>query len=145
MKQSPEWFKKSLDAEQIKNMYVRLAKEQAKPDLKPTVRVKVKCGDYPTNIYVVHETDGDGNLSWTRGGPDDLARNVKCLVMCESVGLWFMSRQFGMSLTATEIIVWPNRRSTGIDAFTLTQDTKLHQRVAMPVMMTQPTADDMEE
>ena len=63
--------------------------------------------------------------------------------MCETVGLWFMSRQFGMSLTATEILVWPNRRSTGIDAFTLGSDTKLQpHRNALPVMMNSPNAEN---
>lgn len=131
LEKSPEWFKKTLDENDIKHMYVRLVKppsnESKEP--KPTCRVKVKCGDYPTNIYVVQDTDPEGNLTYVRGSPDDLARGVKCVVICETVGLWFMSRQFGMSLTATEILVWPNRRSTGIDAFTLTSSTKLYQSV----------------
>lgn len=146
--QSPDWFKKTLDVEQIKNMYVPLAKPPTKADMKPTVRCKVKCGDRPTNVYVVQETTSDGNLTYTRGTPDDLARNVKCLVMCETVGLWFMSRQFGMSLTATEILVWPNRRSTGIDAFTLGSETKLHQTLSTGANMIKvaPVEDvDMDE
>ena len=56
-----------------------------------------------------------------------------------------MSRQFCMSLTATEILVWPNRRSTGIDAFTLTDSTKLHQQqasVAAMMKTTSPPDDD---
>ncbi len=129
LQQSPEWFKKTLDEGDIKHMYVRLYKPPTNESKEPkaTCRVKVKCGDYPTNIYVVQDSDAEGNLTYVRGGPDDLARGVKCVVICETVGLWFMSRQFGMSLTATEILVWPNRRSTGIDAFTLTGSTKLYQ------------------
>jgi len=130
--QSPDWFRKTVDDAAIKQMYVSLVKEPNKPENKPTVRVKVKSGDYPTNIYVVQEVDADGNISYVKGGPDDLTRNVKCLVMVETVGLWFMSRQFGMSLTATEILVWPNRRSTGIDAFTMSGSTKLQRQVAPP-------------
>ena len=140
--QSPEWFRKTLDADAIKQMYVHLIKEPSKADQKPTVRVKVKCGDtYPTNIYVVTDTDAEGNLTYVKGTPDDLARNVKCLVMVESVGLWFMSRQFGMSLTATEILVWPNRRSTGIDAFTITGGTKLTQVAGTPPPPSEEAAD----
>lgn len=127
VKSAQDWFRKTLEPEAIKQMYVPLVKPPNKPGAQATVRVKVKCADYPTNIYVVQDQDSDGNLSYTKGGPDDLARNVKCMVMCDTVGLWFMSRQFGMSLTATEILVWPNRRSTGISAFTLANDTKLHK------------------
>lgn len=129
--QSPEWFRKTLDASAVKQMYNSLVKESSKPDTKPTVRVKVKCGDYPTNIYVVHDTDASGNLTYVKGGPEDLVRNVKCLVMVETGGLWFMSRQFGMSLTATEILVWPNRRNTGINAFTFSNATKLQSKAVI--------------
>lgn len=124
---SPTWFKKSLDEQAIRNMYVKLVKTSEKPgETKKTVRVKVKCGDYPTNIYVVEDST-NGKMAYRKGGPDDLARNVKCMVMVETVGLWFMSRQYGMSLSASEIIVWPSRRATGIDAFTLSDTTMLHK------------------
>ena len=125
--QAPDWFRKSVDPGAIANMYVPLHKPPSKPDLKPTVRVKVKCGDYPTNIFLVQDVDEKGNLSYVKGTPDDLTRKVRCLVMVETVGLWFMSRQFGMSLTATDILVWPNRRSTGIDAFTMSASTTLQK------------------
>lgn len=115
---SPSWFKKSVDEQSCRQMYVTLLKPKTKEFAPNTVRVKVKCGEYPTNIYIV-EDEVDGKITYTKGCADDLTKNVKCLVMVESVGLWFMSRQFGMSLTATEILVWPNRRATGIDAFTL--------------------------
>ena len=108
---------------------------------KPTVRVKVKSGDYPTNIYVVTDTDENGNITYTQGTPEDLTRKVRCLVMVETVGLWFMSRQFGMSLTATQILVWPNRRSTGIDAFTMSSSTKLHK---MSMVATPTAPEDMD-
>jgi len=135
VEKSPIWFKKNVDEAAVTQMYVPLLKEPVKDDAKSTVRVKVKCADYPTNIYVVDDVS-DGKLSYHKGGPDDLARNVKCMVMVETVGLWFMSRQFGMSLTATEIIVWPNRRATGIDAFTLSNDIQLQKNSDHNVLMT---------
>jgi len=126
VKNSSAWFRKELDESAIRNMYVSLVKQPQKPDQKPTVRVKVKCGDYPSNLYVVHDESGQ-NISYKKGHPDDITRNVKCMVMTETVGLWFMSRQFGMSLTATEILLWPNRRTTGIDAFTFNTQVKLEK------------------
>ena len=140
VKQAPEWFKKTVEEDAVRNMYVPLVKPPQKADQKSTVRVKVKCGDYPTNIYVVSDSDESGNLTYNKGSIDDLTRKVKCMVMVETVGLWFMSRQFGMSLTATDILVWPNRRSTGIDAFTMTADTKLHK--SMLVCPSVPAVDD---
>jgi hypothetical protein len=134
---STEWFKKELTEDAIKNMYVYLVKQPMKDGQKPSVRVKVKTGDYPTNIFVVQEQTPD-NIQYTRGGPEDLTKNCKCLVVVESVGLWFMSRQYGMSLTATEILVWPNKRQTGIDAFTLDKGVKtrkIEESPEMPVSM----------
>lgn len=141
---SQEWFRKEMDFNSIKPMYVPLAKEAQKKDQKATVRVKVKCGDYPTNIYVVEDVDDNGNITYSKGSVDDLTKNVKCLVMAETVGLWFMSRQFGMSLTATDIMVWPNRRSTGIDAFTMSCDTKLVKQSGASSTYMHPPPDDME-
>lgn len=140
--QSPVWFRKTVDEANVRNMYVALVKPSIKPDAKPTVRVKVKCGgDYPTNIYVVQEDEGQ-KISYLKGTPEDLTRNARCMVMVETVGLWFMSRQFGMSLTATEILVWPNRRATGIDAFTFTSSTTV-QKAAEPTVEKEEEMDIM--
>lgn len=139
---SPVWFKKSVEEGAVRNMYVKMVKEPVKPGTTATVRVKVKCGDYPTNIYLV-QGEENGKLKYTRGTPEDLTRNVKCLVMAETVGLWFMSRQFGMSLTATEILVWPNKRATGIDAFTLTNSVIVEKTSEYKIVPDQDV--DMEE
>lgn len=143
-----DWFRKAVDADAVRNMYVKLVKEPNKPGAKPSVRVKVKCGEYPTNIYVVNDMDAQGNLTYSKGTPEDLTKNVKCLVMVETVGLWFMSRQFGMSMSATEILVWPNRRETGIDAFKLSGSTKLHKSPIAPSVSVPAAPDgdvDMED
>ena len=144
VEQSPSWFKKSVDESSVAQMYVNLVKEPSKPDAKPTVRVKVKCGEYPTNIYVVEDSD-DGKLSYRKGTPEDLTRNVKVMCMVETVGLWFMSRQFGMSLSATELMVWPNRRATGIDAFTLSNNTMLNKLTDSSVTTTLDIAEKSQD
>ena len=113
-----DWFKKSMDRATIAGMYVPLVRPPNKPDGKSTVRVKVKCAEYPTSVFVVEDETAE-ELTYTKGSPDDLTRNTKILAMVESAGLWFMSRQFGMSLTASELMVWPNKRPSGIDSFSL--------------------------
>lgn len=118
-----DWFKTSLDEEKIRSMYVPLVKLPEAEEDKPTVRVKVKVGDqYPTNLYL---NDQSGPKGQPCIGPpklenvDLLTKGAQCLVMAETVGLWFMKFQFGMSLTATDIIIIPTRKCTGISAFTL--------------------------
>ena len=116
---APAWFKKDLSDSEVRNMYVPLLKPPTKPGGKDTMRVKVKCAEYPTKIFTVTGVNADGGIEYDKepGKPEDLIKNVKVMVRCETAGLWFMSRQFGMSLTATDIIVWPNKTPEGIDAF----------------------------
>ena len=127
-KQSENWFRKQFDESTVQGMYVPLVKSAMKAGFKDTVRVKVKMdGDYPTKIFVVQPVEGgdDSVLRYRPGTGDDLTKNSKCLVIVETVGLWFMSKQFGMSLNATEILVWPHRRVTGIGAFTMRDSVRM--------------------
>ena len=126
---SQEWFKKSLDRATIEGMYIQMCKDPAKEGDKSTVKVKVNCGDVrPTNIYMVTATDEQGNMTYVKGTHEDLTKGVKALVLVETNGLWFMNRTFGMSLNATEILIWPQRRAiTGINAFSLSKDARLRE------------------
>lgn len=128
--QTTEWFRKTLEPAAIKSKYVPLLKPPQKADARSTVKVKVKGSDEkkPTNVYVVQETGNVNEIRHCQGSMDDVTRNSKCVVIVETNGLWFMPLQFGMSLTATDILVWPNRQrkvTTGIDAFTFGTDTVL--------------------
>lgn len=124
---SPDWFKKELDKESIRQMYVNLVRPPAKPDMKSSIKVKVKCGDNPTRVFLATE-EQDGEFSYSSGSHDDLLRNSKCMVIVETVGLWFMSRQFGMSLVATDILVWPCKRKTGIESFSMSSPKRFVQK-----------------
>ena len=104
-----------------------MCKPPSKEGDKRSVKVKVNCGDQrATNIYVVSGVDANGTISYTQGSHADLQKGIKAMVIVETTGLWFMNRTFGMSLNATEILVWPQRRTTtGIQAFTVSGNTKL--------------------
>ena len=126
---SQDWFKKTLDRSSVEGMYIQMCRDPVKEGDKHTVKVKVNCGPQrPTNVYVVTSTDEQGNISYVKGTHDDLTKGIKALVIVETNGLWFMNRTFGMSLNATEIMVWPQRKaSTGIAAFTLSKAVKLRE------------------
>lgn len=138
---SQEWFKKEMDKESIQQMYVHLVKPPQKDGLKHSVKIKVKCGDYPTNIFLVAEDSG-GEVVYSKGTHEDLLKGAKCLVIVETSGLWFMSRQFGMSLIATDILVWPSKRKTGIDAFSMSASKRFVQR--SPVLDQNENEKDLE-
>ena len=87
------WFK-NVDPQMVNQMYVPLMRSTPS---KPTVKVKVKCGEkYSTDVFVVREENSV--IRHTRGVHTDITKGSKCLVVVESSGLWFMNRQFGMSL-----------------------------------------------
>lgn len=123
---SEDWFKKKLERPTVEGMYVYMRKV-SENGMKPTVKVKVGCGSTrPTNIFVVTNVDAQsGALTYVRGTHDDLVKGIKALVMVETTGLWFMNRTFGMSLNATEILVFPQKRNaSGITAFTLSKNIR---------------------
>lgn len=122
-----EWFPLQsgapLTLEDVQNMYVPLVKPPYKEGGRPTVRTKVKVGDsYPTKIFAAK--GAAESLVYAKGTAEHLTRNSKCLTVVETTGLWFMSRQFGMSLNVTEILVWSDRRRGGIDAFSFSERAK---------------------
>ena len=113
------WIKKTVDEATIGN--IAAGSSSHKPSQADRAR-QGKCGDmYPQHLC--RRLDRRRRTQYHKGGPDDLQRSVKVMVMAESAGLWFMSRQFGLSLTAADV-VWPNRRVSGIDAFTFGCDLK---------------------
>lgn len=136
------WFKKQMDMDQIKNMYVPLVKPPQKEGMKPTVRVKVKCGGgRETNIFDVQRAEGN-TFEYNKTSHQDLTKNTKCMVMVETVGLWFMSRQFGMSLNASDILVWPSKQTSGIKAFTFSSDNMdMKERASSHVPYEEMTID----
>lgn len=131
---SQDWFKKSLDRATVEGMYIQMCKDPLKEGDKSTVKVKVNCGQQrPTNVYIVTSTDESGNMTYTKGSHEDLTKGIKALVLVETNGLWFMNRTFGMSLNATEILVWPQRRAiTGINAFSLSKEARLRETNDVP-------------
>lgn len=117
---SVPWFKKQLDEATIRAMYVSCVKPSDIDGKPPLLKVKVKCptpeNNKCTSIFNVNKEEGD-KISANPCGVESLQSNCPMLIVVETPGMWFMSRQFGMSLTCTEIMVWKQKKRTGIDSF----------------------------
>jgi len=119
---SEEWFKKKIESSIVEDMYSPIVKKATDPaKYKDTVRVKVVTeGERATKIYFAKKSS-EGELDYSEGSYKDIlgtsGRDCKFLINVETNGLWFMQRQFGMTLNATEIIVWTSGRKRGIEAF----------------------------
>lgn len=99
-----KWFKRQMDRTTIENMYVPVVKLPFKEGAPYTTRVKVSVSEkYATNIWIVKEGEGN-SLEYTKGTHNDLTKDAKMMIIVESTGLWFMSKQFGCSMNATRFI-----------------------------------------
>ena len=113
-----EWFKKEMTDVELRGMYTPIIKENG------NVKIKVQCSDKPTRIMVV-DADKGLTVAPTVGSDKDLVKGARCLLVANTPGLWFMRFQWGMSFTATDILVWKPRVMTGINAFTFHPSTTL--------------------
>jgi hypothetical protein len=125
------FFPKSTDLSQdaIDTMYNPLVRPDKDGKYDPIVSVKVRLpddadDDVPlTEILVVESVepgaDGVPIVSHRPGTKEDLVPGSRYGVVVEAVGLWFRKTDFGMSLAAKNIIVFPSEtiNSSGINAF----------------------------
>lgn len=107
---SEKWFRKSLSKEALSELYRQCLQKSSKdPDkFAPLVRLKVsESGKSPTNVFVVYKDPESGEEKYKRGTVDDINRNAHIVPICEVSGLWFVSKGFGATLVATDILCWP--------------------------------------
>eukprot|EP00965_Chrysotila_dentata_P258803 6213346-Pleurochrysis_carterae.AAC.9 len=103
---SQEWFKKTLDREAVKEMYVPLLRKSANDGYNDIARFKIRCGDNPTDIQVVLSED-DETIVRAPGDISDVVKGARILAIIEINSLWFMTRQFGTSMIISKLLVWP--------------------------------------
>lgn len=114
-KNKESWFKKPPSDAEIDHMYIPLVKENG--EYKESVKIKIRCEYNATNIYIVDEQKNN-SVYYSNGNLNHLEKNAKVMVIVETPGLWFINKQFGMSLNASQILVWPAKHKTGLASFT---------------------------
>lgn len=110
-KHSKSTFNKEYSAEMLhETIYLKTLKWDEEKKYEPLIRTKVVVGGDPRNhtkIYVVTGTDGEGNDVYEEGTIDDITKRSRVVPIVDFRGLWFASRQFGMSVVCKTIMVWP--------------------------------------
>lgn len=123
---SQDWFKKNLDKAVLKDRFKTLVKDAAKIEFRPTVKTKlVVDAERGTNtqfFLVTKSTPSTGDSTgrveeYVPATMADLQKGSKVIVIVETNGMWIGANQFGMSLNATHVLIWPNRQVQGIEAF----------------------------
>ena len=107
-KNSPDWFKKQLSEQALGDtLYRWTSQEHKEGKYAPLVRVKIsETGRKPTNIWIVYE-DGEGKQRYRKGTSDEIVKDSHVVPIVEVGGLWFVSKGFGMTLSATDLLVYP--------------------------------------
>ena len=101
--QCQTWFKKSLSESEIASMY-RPCLTPSEKNYAPLVRTKVNMT--PPNQVRVWKAQGSQLLD---GSPADIQRNAKYMPVISISGFWYLSRLFGITLTCTDLVVFPDK------------------------------------
>lgn len=110
--------KAALTPADIEGMYRRLVQEgDPENGYAPTFRTKVHIDGVNKVRVFVYEGMVNGQHVCREG---DVMKDlycvpfVECIPIIEIVGMWFMSKQYGLSLTTTDVVIFPkNKRPPG--------------------------------
>ena len=105
---SKTFFKKDLSEEILAmTLHRKTLKEDEKNRFDPLLRLKcTPSGKNKTKVYIV-STDANGEESFDDGNLDMITPWSKVIPIVSLSGLWFTSTQFGMSVIAKALMVWP--------------------------------------
>ena len=97
---------KNLTKDAIAAFYRNILQYPSNEEYDPLMRIKVKS---TTNVYVVH------NDEMVLGTTDDIKAGCEVVPIVRVSGLWFVSKNFCMTLTATDIVVFPKSKKRAAD------------------------------
>ena len=106
VKNSKEWFGKAKSLEVVKELYKPLVIESSDGKYAPTCKVKYmtnKNGEFQSSVFL----DKDNMAT-----PTDIVKGSKVSVIFQIVGIWFVGKQFGVSLIAKQTKLYPSETLT---------------------------------
>jgi hypothetical protein len=112
-------FKKEMKQSTVEALYRTLLAQPNNPSYSPLLRVKVNDGGKQATQVKVVVDEGDAArgrpLRWRKGTLADIAPQSEVIPIVEAVGLWFVSKGCGMTLVATDLLVFPAAARGGFD------------------------------
>ena len=105
-------FKKEMKQATVEALYRPLLTTPSNAAYDPLLRLKINSdGLQATNVMVViEEGTAESPLKWRHGTLADVERQTEVIPLVEVTGLWFVSKGCGMTLVATDLLVFPKRR-----------------------------------
>lgn len=107
----PKLFKRELERSVVSTLYRSLMTMPTNPSYKPLLRIKINSsGREPTRVFVVEKDETSTTpMEFSQGTMSDIVPGCTVLPIVEVGGLWFVSKGCGMTLVATDVLVWPTR------------------------------------
>lgn len=111
---SMDLFRKEMTQPTVEALYRCLLAPQ-RNGYAPLLRVKINAGgSQATKVFVVtSEPTATAPMKYRVGSLDDLTPHCEVLPIVEVVGLWFIAKGFGMTLVATDLLVFPAPKRDG--------------------------------
>jgi len=105
-------FKKEMKRATVDALYRTLLSTPSNAAYDPLLRLKINSdGAQATNVMiVVQEGNASTPLKWRHGALEDIERGAEVIPIVEVTGLWFVSKGCGMTLVATDVLVFPKRK-----------------------------------
>jgi len=110
-KHSKSTFNKEYTSEMLHETIDQKTIKDEDKRYEPLLRTKVVVGGdarNQTKIYVVTGTDAEGNDVYEDGTFEDITKYSHVVPIVDFRGLWFASRQFGMTVVVKTLLVWPS-------------------------------------
>lgn len=118
-KNAPSWFatKGNLTEEKLCEMFSPILKRSEKYN--PNVNVKIQTDpDHPFATKVYEATKGrNGQFAVREATWQDIQRGSEVVAIIRLSSLWFMKKEFGLTLDVSSIIVYPLHSTKGIQGF----------------------------
>lgn len=120
-KHSKELFRKELTEEQLATLYRRTAQPDDTGRFAPLMRLKVTMPGQkqPTRIWR-YTKNPLGSPEYVPGEVEDLKKGCHVTPVVELSSIWFASNMFGVTINATDLLVYPNPNAADEAAFPFT-------------------------
>lgn len=110
MQNASQWFSKQKDLtrDQVKSMYYpMLTYDTTDKGYPPRLHTKLSVdGRNKVNVLLFSENEA-GVGQYSKGSIDDIVKYSELIVIVEAASIWFQSKQFGVTLQVTDVVVFP--------------------------------------
>lgn len=108
---SASLFSQELTSDAVRVGYTPIVKTRDGVDF-VRLRIPLEGGEPHKTAIIVVDREENGVIHWHPGTIDDIERGSKFIAVAESYGMYIISaKNFGMTLSVTNIMVWPGAKS----------------------------------